>query len=121
MRFESEEFTGDLDCLLFLVTNSQSVGGYKSAAPLASVSDGELDVLILEKVDLAEAAQLLMKMTHEDHINHPKMKYFQTKSIRISNVDENDEIPVDYDGEYYGNLPVEINIIEKAIDIVIPK
>ncbi len=119
LHIESEEYTGSNEYLLFMVMNSQSVGGYKQAAPLASVSDGELDVLLLQKVEFLEITDLIIKILRGDHINHPAVQYFQTKHIKI--IPEGDEkISVDYDGEYYGNLPADIEVLEGKVEIVIP-
>lgn len=119
LRIESEEFTGTDEYLLFMVMNSQSVGGYKQAAPLASVSDGQLDVLLLKKVELAQITDLVFKIFSGDHINHPAVTYFQTKHIKILPEDDSN-ISVDFDGEYYGVLPADIKILEGKVNIIIP-
>lgn len=119
LRIESEEFTGSDEYLLFMVMNSQSVGGYKQAAPLASVSDGQLDVLLLKKVELTQITDLIFKIFSGDHINHPAVNYFQTKHIKILPEDDSN-ISIDYDGEYYGVLPADIRILEGKVNIIIP-
>ena len=120
LRIESEQFTGSDEYLLFLVMNSQSVGGYKQAAPLASVSDGELDVLLLKKVELIQITELIIKILRGDHSNHPAVQYFQTKHIRIIPEDDSG-ISIDYDGEYYGTLPADIQVLEGKINVIIPQ
>ena len=119
LRIESEEYTGSDEYLLFMVMNSQSVGGYKQAAPLASVSDGQLDVLLLKKVELTQITDLIFKIFSGDHINHPAVTYFQTKHIKILPEDDSN-ISIDYDGEYYGVLPADIKILEGRVNIIIP-
>ena len=52
LTFNSKEYSGTEDIMLFLVANSKSVGGFADAAPLASVSDGYLDVMIIKKMAL---------------------------------------------------------------------
>src|SRR5690554_5614581 len=54
IEVKSPEFEGVEDVMLFLVANSNSVGGFEKLAPLASLDDGLLDVLILRKCNLAE-------------------------------------------------------------------
>ena len=39
LTFNSKEYSGTEDIMLFLVANSKSVGGFADAAPLASVDD----------------------------------------------------------------------------------
>ena len=48
------------------------------------------------------------------------MDYFQTKKIKIEPLNDM-EIPVDYDGECFGEIPVEVEVIEKALKVIIPK
>lgn len=117
---KTEEFSEECECLLFIVANSQSVGGFRNAAPLASVSDGLLDVLILKKVEVAQLSNLLLKIVQGDHINHPNVEYFQTKKIDIDILDDS-KVVVDYDGECFGELPVTIEVVPKAVKIIVPK
>ena len=117
---KTEEFSKECECLLFIVANSQSVGGFRNAAPLASVSDGLLDVLILKKVEVAQLSNLLLKIVQGDHINHPNVEYFQTKKIHIDILDDS-KVVVDYDGECFGELPVTIEVAPKAVKILVPK
>ena len=117
---KTEELSEECECLLFIVANSQSVGGFRNAAPLASVSDGLLDVLILKKVEVAQLSNLLLKIVQGDHINHPNVEYFQTKKIDIDILDDS-KVVVDYDGECFGELPVTIEVVPKAVKIIVPK
>lgn len=120
LRIESEEYQDVGEYLLFMVTNSQSVGGYKQAAPLASISDGALDVILLKKVEITQVTDLIIKILQGDHINHPAVTYFQTKHVKILPEDDS-HISIDYDGEYYGELPADISILEGKIDVIIPQ
>lgn len=117
---ETEEFSEECECLLFIVANSQSVGGFRNAAPLASVSDGLLDVLILKKVEVGQLSNLLLKIVQGDHINHPNVEYFQTKKIDIKILDDS-KVIVDYDGECFGELPVTVEVAPKAVKIIVPR
>lgn len=119
IRFESEEYNQDVETLVFMVTNTSSVGGFKNMASMASVTDGLLDVIVLRKVDIADLPTLLLKLLQGDHINHPSVDYFQTRALKITNLDENEKIIVDYDGECFGELPVEVAVVPKGIRIVV--
>lgn len=120
LRFDSEEIAESMDALLFLITNSKSVGGFDKAAPEASITDGYLDVLVLKKVTFLNTPELLMKALQADHHNHPDIEYFQTKNVYIELV-EGDDVAIDYDGEFLeSGLPINVSIIEKAIKVIIP-
>ena len=121
LSFHSKEFNDTLDIMLFLVTNSKSVGGFADAAPLASVSDGYLDVLILKKMELLfEAPDLIIKWFQGDHPKHPAIEYFQTKELSVLPTEKTAEIAIDYDGEILEEgLPIDISIIPEALNLII--
>lgn len=121
LSFHSKEFNDTLDIMLFLVTNSKSVGGFADAAPLASVSDGYLDVLILKKMDLLfEAPDLIIKWFQGDHPKHPAIEYFQTKELSVLPTEKTAEIAIDYDGEILEEgLPIDISIVPEALTLII--
>ena len=120
LRFTTDEKSIEEEILLFMVTNSQSVGGFREIAPLASTSDGKFDVVIIKKMDIFQVTPLLLAILQGDHVNHPAVEYFQTNRLRIENLDEQ-EINVDYDGEQLmDSFPLELELIPKAVRIVIP-
>lgn len=120
LKIESEEYSAEDDFLLFMVMNTQSVGGYKDAAPLASVSDGVLDVLLLKKMDFKDVPELIMRILRGDHINSPSVKYYQTRHLTITPMDDK-ETSIDLDGEFFGTLPADIHVEQSAVNIVVPK
>lgn len=120
LHFESEEYTADVETVVFIVANSRSVGGFKNMASLASVSDGLLDVIVLRKVEFPNITNLLIKILQGDHIKHPSVDYFQTKYLKIEYLGEKEPITVDYDGECFGKLPVEVQVVPGAIQLLVP-
>ena len=121
LRFITEEKTMEEEVFLFMVTNSQSVGGFREMAPLASTSDGKLDVVIIRKMDIFQVTPLLIGLVQGEHVNHPSVEYFQTQKLTIENMDDQ-EINVDYDVEkLMDGFPIQIEMIPGAIQIVVPK
>ncbi|MGN0465898.1 MAG: diacylglycerol/lipid kinase family protein [Lachnospiraceae bacterium] len=121
LKFESEEYTQEENIMLFLVMNSNSVGGYKDAAPLASVSDGVLDVVVLRKLEFLEVSTFLLNFMQGEYVNHPAVQYFQTKNLKVSLVGDTQDVAIDYDGELLKEgLPIEISILPKEIKILVP-
>lgn len=106
---------------LFLAANSRSVGGFKDAVPLASVSDGMLDIMILKKVGLFHVSDLVFKFLQGEHPQHECIEYMQTEEIIIREPGDKTDISIDYDGELLeGGLPVHIKVVPKALNIIIP-
>lgn len=116
MKFESLEYTKEEKVLLFLVSNSSSIGGFKKLAPKADVIDGLLDVLIIRDSDIAEIANIFFNILRGEHINHPNVAYFNTDKITISC---DSKVTLDVDGEYGGVLPKTFEVVHKGMKIFV--
>lgn len=114
---ESEEFTGKVEGLLFLITNSTSVGGFKRMAPLADISDGYLDVLIFKGMRISDVPELFTSLMGGRHVDHNKVMYLKTKSIKISS---DEELTIDVDGEKASTLPMTFKVLENKLKIIVP-
>lgn len=114
---ESEEFTGTVEGLLFLITNSTSVGGFKRMAPLADISDGYLDVLIFKGIKISDVPELFASLMGGRHVDHNKVMYLKTKNIKIAS---DEELIIDVDGEKASTLPMTFKVLENKLKIIVP-
>lgn len=117
LKIESEEYSGEEDILLFIISNSSSIGGFKKLAPSADVLDGLLDVVIIKKSGLQDAASIFFNIFKGDHVNHPNVIYFKSNKIVLESNDEG--ITIDVDGEYGGKLPGVFEAVPNAFRILI--
>ncbi|MGH7720404.1 MAG: diacylglycerol/lipid kinase family protein [Gemmatimonadaceae bacterium] len=87
-----------LDCgyLIFGVGNARATGGGTRITPRASVTDGLLDVCIVEEMPLASFAKLLLKLRKGEHLGESGVHYLQLPWLTIR---APDPIPVNADGE----------------------
>ncbi len=108
------------DVLLFLVSNTTSVGGFRCLAPDASFEDGLLDVLVVHRQGILELLPLLVQLMNGYHVTNSKISYFQARTVRISSRDRTSPVPLDLDGEQYGQLPVTVTAVPEAINIIVP-
>lgn len=116
VKIQSAEYTSEEDILLFLVSNSSSIGGFKKLAPNASVSDGLLDVVIIKKTDVQNLANIFINIFSGEHVNHPSVKYFKTNKLTL----ESDRlVELDIDGEYGGKLPATFEVIPKSFRVIV--
>jgi diacylglycerol kinase (ATP) len=116
VKIISEEYTNEEEILLFLISNSSSIGGFKKMAPEADMLDGLLDVVIIKKSAVSDLANIFFNVLTGEHINHPNVIYYKTKSIEINS---DDDVPIDIDGEYGGKLSAKFQVIPKALKIII--
>ncbi len=108
------------ESLLFTVSNTTSVGGFRRLAPKASVSDGLLDVMIVHKPAFGDFMPLMVQLMLGEHDRNPIVTYFQTSKLQIQ-VSIDDPIQLDLDGERGGTLPITIECIPSAIRLVVPR
>ncbi len=119
LTIRSEEKLIEDDILVFIVSNTSSVGGFRSLAPLASVNDGLLDVLVIHRQNILELLPLLVQMVNGAHLNNARITYFQTRRLEIV-CRGNDTVRLDLDGEQGPNLPVVIETVPSAIRLLVP-
>jgi len=114
---------GDItaDALMFFVSNTKSVGGFRNLMSQADVTDGVLDVMIIRKVDYAEIMPLLGKLMIGEHINSDKVIYFQSNKFRMEAADAKAPVTLDLDGEEGPDLPIDIECVHGAVNLVVPK
>ena len=98
-RFTAPGLDLDTEFLLFAVGNGRTAGGGTIITPNASVTDGLLDVCIIEMMPRTEFAKLVLRVRHGDHVGDKGVHYVQVPSIDISAAES---ISVNIDGEPSG-------------------
>ncbi len=118
LKISSEEKTIEEDILLFIVSNSPGVGGFRSVSPKADITDGLLDVLVIYKQNFLDMMNLFIQLNNGTHVGNSKLSYFQTKKLNIECKDNNCII-LDLDGEKGDRLPIEISVVPKAVNLFV--
>lgn len=106
----------DEDIMMFLISNTNSVGGFEKVAPDARTDDGYFDLLILKKTNLAEFVRLATLALRGKHIEDKNIIYAQAKRI---NIEPYDKMLLNVDGEFGGLLPGEIINLQQHIEIFV--
>jgi len=113
--------TIETDAVMFFVSNTSSVGGFRNLMSQADVTDGLLDVMILKKIEKNEIMPLFGRILVGDHINSDKVIYFQATDFSIEAPDAENKITLDLDGERGPSLPIRISCVPRAINLVTPR
>lgn len=116
LEYDGEVFEGNV--MLFLISNTNSVGGFEKLAPRASINDGLFDMIILKETNLAEFVRLASLALLGDHLNNDKLMYIQAKEIKVTS--ENN-IMINVDGEYGGDAPAEFLNLHQHLQLVVPR
>lgn len=114
IEYDDEVFTGEI--MLFLVANTNSVGGFEKLAPDALLSDGYFDLLILKKANLAEFLRVATAGLRGTHLEDDNIIYTQAKRVKIT---PNEKMLLNIDGEYGGELPGEIINLQEHINFLV--
>jgi diacylglycerol kinase (ATP) len=104
------------EVMLFLITNSNSVGGFEKLAPSASLNDGLFDVLVLKRCNLAEFIRLVTLALRGEHLNDPNVIHFQTDRLEVSSPDY---VQLNLDGEFGGTLPCVFTNLKSHLQIFV--
>lgn len=125
LSYEPEEYViesdevGKINKRAYLVScaNASQYGNNAYIAPQASMSDGKLDVIIMEPFDMLEAPQISIDMFNKTINRNPKVKTFKSSHIIVHRKREG---VIHYDGDpIMAGKDIEIKLHHQEINIVI--
>jgi diacylglycerol kinase (ATP) len=114
IEYDGKLFQGEI--MLFLVSLTNSVGGFERLAPDSKLNDGMFDLLILKKANLAEFIRVATLAIRGDHINDEHIIYTKANRVKVTN---KDKMQLNLDGEYGGLLPGEFVNLYQHIDFIV--
>lgn len=116
IEYDGKLFEGEI--MMFLVSNTNSVGGFERLAPNASLRDGMFDFIIVKKTSFPEFLHLVGLALRGEHIKHPKVLYVQANRIKVQ---AEKSMQLNFDGEYGGLLPAEFVNLYQHFQMLCPK
>ena len=107
------------DITMVCICNGSWYGGGYNPVPEASIQDGQLDVLIVNKVSPLKAATIVNAYKKGNYAEHPKIvQHYRTdESISVKPIKPE---PVNVDGEIFWPDMVEINVLKGYINFFAP-
>ncbi len=100
--------------------NARLYGGGMLIAPEASMGDGLLDVVAVERISKLTLLRIFPRVFWGGHVGHPAVSIFRTRSLRIR---AEPTVLLGSDGEIAGEVgpvPVEITAVPRALRAVAP-
>lgn len=116
LTFQTPESEFTVNTLLFLVSNTASVGGFSRALPNASYQDGKFDCLVIEQAPIPELVDIFTRFLMGIHVQHSKVHHFQTQDLTILG---KSQVPIDVDGEKGDLLPVKFHMEPSALELLV--
>lgn len=95
-EFRGADFAFAGEFLMFAVGLGRATGGGTLVTPRASMTDGLLDLCIVESMSRAEFARVVLRMKHGEHLDMAGVHYAQLPSLTIAG---DAPISVNVDGE----------------------
>lgn len=118
IKLVTNEFAYEEESIVLMISNTSSIGGFKKLAPRARITDGYFDVILIKKTDLLGAADVFLKTLSGEHINNENVLYFHTDHLVVTAI-EDEDIPLDIDGEHGGFLPAEFSVLPAQFRLII--
>lgn len=112
------------DAFFISIANSNQFGNNFTIAPKASLNDGLLDIVIVQKMNKARLPFAILQQMRGNNklqnlvedVSKKNILYFQTPSIKIIN---NKLAPIHIDGEPYETADIlDINIIKDSFKLI---
>lgn len=118
LKIETPEQTVEGDYLFGMVSNTTSVGGFKSASTRILLDDGIFEMLLVKRPQsMIELQNTLSCLVKQDF----KEEYFDILHVNKVKVTSDIEIPWTLDGEFGGSHnEIEIECKKQAVTIIIP-
>ena len=101
---------------VILMGNGKYGGGGMLATPHADLTDGLLDVLIIDDLSKPDLLWSLPRVYRGTHLTHPKVTMKRAREIDIR---PTGQMSVQADGELLGEAPARFHVLPAALNVVI--
>ena len=99
------------------LNNGRFFGGGMKIAPEASLVDGRLDVIVVEKLSVLEILSKGPLLYAGAHLGLPEVHHQRTRVARAWPRDSKVRIPLEVDGESPGTLPARFEVCPRALRV----
>jgi diacylglycerol kinase (ATP) len=110
-----QEFRGEV--IFAVVGNNVSYGGGIHLTPRAKLDDGLLDVCVVPYMGKVEFLRWVPRAYRGEHLKHPRIIYFQARKVSLN---ATSRLELFGDGEFMQELPATIEIIPRALPVIVP-
>jgi YegS/Rv2252/BmrU family lipid kinase len=101
---------------LLAITNGSYYGAGMRICPEARPDDGWLDICLVGDISWRTAVAQLPNLYRGRHVTHPAVTMLRARRVRV---DGGGEALAHLDGEPFGSLPVEIEVVPGAVDVAV--
>ncbi len=98
-----------------VISNARCYGGKFYLTPDASITEPVLDICLFRNNTRRGIARLISGVLRNRHLNDSDVSHFKASEIEISSPGI---VHVQIDGDYFGTLPVKIETVKDALNLI---
>jgi diacylglycerol kinase (ATP) len=103
--------------MLAALANARCYGGGMKIAPMASISDGMLDLVLVKELGRIDFLRAFPSVFKGGHMGHKAVEHYRARSVRL---EPRGEAPFLIDGELTPCRWAEVEVIPNALRIIVP-
>lgn len=116
VEYNGGYFSGNATLIFVALTNS--VGGFENIVPNKVLGNGKFSLIIVKSGGALNLVQLVTRMlTDGTHLENEKVISVETDFVNI-NIQDEDQLMVNLDGEYGGDAPVRFENLANHIEVI---
>lgn len=104
--------------LLAVIGNTRLYGGLVEITGQALADDGMLDVCLFEGSGLLQKIEHVVRVILRRHTASPRVRYFRAREIAVRS---SQPVPVQLDGDPYGETPMRFRAMPQALSVLVPR
>ncbi len=104
---------------IIVLANGGIFGGGMRVAPGADREDGRLDLVTLGELSALGLLRHLPKVYSGAHMRLPQVRHRRVSRVEIS-LSDSARLPIDVDGELWGELPASFEVVPGAVPFLCP-
>lgn len=113
---ESDGFSGTVNAMAIAICNSYRYGGYRLKRGI-SIADGLFDVCVIRGKPPLDVWKIFLGIICRAGVPRRNLLTFKARRVRIS---AEEEVVVHNDGDVVGKLPMEFEVIERGLPVIVP-
>lgn len=100
------------------ILNTRFTGGGLQISPAAAYDDGQLDIVIMHEMKKLDLLRTLPKAYKGNHLGHPAVEHCRSTTVKVTTAEP---LPKLFDGNVYGESPVDAQILPGALRVWVPE
>ncbi len=114
---ETDTFSGRVNAISIAICNSYLYGGYR-LKPGISITDGLFDICVIQGRSLFDPLKIALSVVYRRGVPERNLLTFKARYVKITSSEEG---IVHNDGDVIGKLPMDFEVIEKGLSVIVPR